>query len=560
MMKLKLKKMTGIVVLAVTFCMSVSLWAVPAPMQNYFNLQGKLKDSSGNALHGYYWFKFKLYEVHDVNDQTKDREIAESIPPKPYLVRNGLGNIPVPFSSNYFLGDARNLEVYVSINQNGPWDLLKPRIRLRPNPYAFYAKKAGYAETTGSSGPDMDWEITGNDMYSKVSGNIGIGTTSPVTPIHVKKATPSILLEESDQGDKRWHIAGFNRGMVISESGIGDRLYIKEGGKVGIGTTNPSNARLEVHAIGDPNENDHSIYANNPGNGTKGILGFRSGSDPIAAGVYGENSHQYLGTLGGWNDVLGHCGVYGHAGDGKENYGGIGLDTIGVFGHSATGYAGYFQGKVGINGELRCNNNNGVQTVRLMPHAWGQGCQLDLKDSSGVTTHQFTGSGSTYQLFNSSGIGTIVFNGETGRTKTKILEILGADLAEKFPVSEEVKPGMVVAIDPDNPGQLRLSRGAYNPCVAGVVSGANGLSVGAILGNLPGEENAPPIALSGRVWVNCDASRQSIKPGDLLTTSDTPGHAMKATDREKTYGAVIGKAMTPLESGNGLVLVLVNLQ
>jgi hypothetical protein len=45
-----------------------------------------------------------------------------------------------------------------------------------------------------------------------------------------------------------------------------------------------------------------------------------------------------------------------------------------------------------------------------------------------------------------------------------------------------------------------------------------------------------------------------------LTTSSVPGHAMKATDRERSFGAVIGKAMSPLEEGQGLVLVLVGLQ
>jgi hypothetical protein len=62
------------------------------------------------------------------------------------------------------------------------------------------------------------------------------------------------------------------------------------------------------------------------------------------------------------------------------------------------------------------------------------------------------------------------------------------------------------------------------------------------------------------VWCYCDAATQAIQPGDLLTTSDTPGHAMKATDREHSHGAVLGKAMTALNDGErGLVLVLVNL-
>jgi hypothetical protein len=57
----------------------------------------------------------------------------------------------------------------------------------------------------------------------------------------------------------------------------------------------------------------------------------------------------------------------------------------------------------------------------------------------------------------------------------------------------------------------------------------------------------------------CDASFGAIAPGDLLTSSDTPGHAMKASDHERSHGCVIGKAMTGLEEGRGLVLVLVNL-
>ncbi len=147
-----------------------------------------------------------------------------------------------------------------------------------------------------------------------------------------------------------------------------------------------------------------------------------------------------------------------------------------------------------------------------------------------------------------------------GITRTDVLQITGADLAEKFPVSERIEPGMVVAIDPENPGKLCLARGAYNRCVAGVVSGANDFAAGAVLGNLPGCENAPPVALSGRVYVRCDASIASIQPGDLLTTSDTQGHAMKAVDSARAQGAVLGKAMTALKKGKGLVLVLVSLQ
>ena len=61
--------------------------------------------------------------------------------------------------------------------------------------------------------------------------------------------------------------------------------------------------------------------------------------------------------------------------------------------------------------------------------------------------------------------------------------------------------------------------------------------------------------------VRCDADANGpIEAGDMLTTSDTAGHAMKVTDYGLANGAVIGKAMSSLEAGKGLVLVLVSLK
>ena len=68
------------------------------------------------------------------------------------------------------------------------------------------------------------------------------------------------------------------------------------------------------------------------------------------------------------------------------------------------------------------------------------------------------------------------------------------------------------------------------------------------------------VALSGRVYVKADATQGSIRPGDLLTTSERAGHAMKVTDPTRSQGAILGKAMSALTDGTGLVLVLVSLQ
>ena len=120
---------------------------------------------------------------------------------------------------------------------------------------------------------------------------------------------------------------------------------------------------------------------------------------------------------------------------------------------------------------------------------------------------------------------------------------------------------MVVSIDPERAGQLRVSSQAYDRTVAGVISGAGGVNPGILLTQIgPESEREYPVALTGRVYAWADATTSAIKPGDLLTTSDKPGHAMKVTDYTGAQGATIGKAMSPLDEGRGLVLVLVALQ
>ena len=155
---------------------------------------------------------------------------------------------------------------------------------------------------------------------------------------------------------------------------------------------------------------------------------------------------------------------------------------------------------------------------------------------------------------------------ENGTTSLQVLEINGgSDLSESFDINAQAKiepeAGMVVCIDAENPGELIVCDQAYDFTVAGAVSGAGGVKPGMVMGQkgsiASGEH---PVALTGRVYVNVDARYGAIQPGDLLTTSNTPGHAMKVTNTTQAQGAILGKAMTSLESGQGLVLVLVTLQ
>ncbi|MBK8000468.1 MAG: hypothetical protein IPK15_17550 [Verrucomicrobia bacterium] len=97
-------------------------------------------------------------------------------------------------------------------------------------------------------------------------------------------------------------------------------------------------------------------------------------------------------------------------------------------------------------------------------------------------------------------------------------------------MKEEIEKGSVVVIDDEHAGRLKLSTRAYDTQVAGIVSGANGINAGIALQQEGVLDQGQNVALTGRVYVKADASYGAIKPGDLLTTSDTPGHAMKVSD------------------------------
>jgi hypothetical protein len=139
----------------------------------------------------------------------------------------------------------------------------------------------------------------------------------------------------------------------------------------------------------------------------------------------------------------------------------------------------------------------------------------------------------------------------------------GSDLAEPFKITsnkDELPDGSVVVIDEANTGHLKESSQPYDTRVAGILSGANGVHPGIQMqqqGLLEGDRN---VALTGRVYVQADTSNGAIRPGDLLTTSSAPGRAMKVTDHLRAQGAILGKAMSGLSEGNGMVLVLVTLQ
>jgi hypothetical protein len=138
--------------------------------------------------------------------------------------------------------------------------------------------------------------------------------------------------------------------------------------------------------------------------------------------------------------------------------------------------------------------------------------------------------------------------------------LANADCAEDFDVADPtlIEPGTVMVLGEE--GKLKQSQTAYDKKVAGVISGAGTYKPGLILDKQEFSKNRMPIALMGKVYCKVDASHGAIEVGDLLTSSPNPGHAMKADDPFKAFGAVIGKALQEHKQGQGLIPILVCLQ
>ena len=436
----------------------------------------------------------------------------------------------VKFDKQYWLGI-----------QVGNEPELSPRIPLTSVGYSFSSLRADTAKIAMASIPsssDTTWWASEGNVY-RLNGNVGIGTTSPYSGTNVKSLTIDapqypVLALRSNGVNKGTFVAtpaavlltSFGATPITFELNETEKMRIESNGNVGIGTTAPAYP-LDV-----------------------------TGNIRSTAGVIAGTLWTGDGTSGNIRKFNAGIPLHFRSSAGIQEMIINGSGKVGI-GTTLPDY------QLDVDGTIRAKDDV-IAAVTLWTGSGGirkltAGVPLYFRSSAGTQEMTIDGSGNV-------GIGTTSPTSKLhveGTTTTKVLAITGgSDLAEPFEISESqpIPKGALVIIDEENPGQLKLSHQAYDKRVAGVVSGAGGINPGLTLtqeGVMQGGQN---VALSGRVYALATAANGSIKPGDLLTTSEVPGHAMKATEVARSHGTIIGKAMSSLEKGEGLVLVLVNLQ
>jgi hypothetical protein len=269
-----------------------------------------------------------------------------------------------------------------------------------------------------------------------------------------------------------------------------------------------------------------------------------------AAGTPGVSGQSLLGDgVTGLTFADGQAGVSG-VGDQEHAQGVFGQSSLGtgVFGKSASGRAvvGWSNSNYGVTGDSQ--TFAGVRGTSVSGRGT-EGWSTDGPGVYGISQHDIGVQGKGGRL---AGLfeGHVEITGE--------IRMTNADLAEAFDAAGHSEPGAVVVLTES--GAVAMSAREYDKKAIGVVSGAGRYQPGIILDAHQSAGQRTPVAMLGKVYCKVDADAASIEVGDMLTTSNVPGHAMKAVDPSRAFGAVIGKALGPLSEGRGLIPILVVLQ
>ena len=208
--------------------------------------QGVLRDSNGKSVtDGNYSMTFRLYTVETGGSNAWSET-------QTVTVKNGVYSVVLGNQKTLSLLDY-NDTYYLAIVMDGTE--MSPRMEMTLSPYALT-------------------NVQGIDNVFPKSGNVGVNTTSPNYPLTVNG---NFQLQYS--GTSKYHMGCRQNGLNLAETGVADnRLYVQDGGNIGIGTDNPQseldvdgNVRLRgTHLV---YHSEHGVI--DWGNGSSGNLIFR---------------------------------------------------------------------------------------------------------------------------------------------------------------------------------------------------------------------------------------------------------------------------------------------
>lgn len=347
-------------------------------------------------------------------------------------------------------------------------------------------------------------------------------------------------------GDPDWIAVNSSLGTFASTSGIDDITAITTyNGSLVFGTgdsTTPTSAEIYEYTGGPGG-----------GSGTGGTV-FTKISDPTAGRIDSTGSARVdrIGALVVYNGIL-YAGSDNNSATGaiyqfgeSRTWTKLGAETEGTF-ESQAGVAGVLS-MIQYNNDLwvGVNQSASAKMYKFSKNSLQSYALKFISSSDGNFDNigTFSFQSSSQANGNNSNQGQFLISHSLATSA-------GAyDIAEDYMTSDDtLKPGDVVAIDPDKPTayvrRADLSRG-------------DGLRLLGIYSTNPAfrlsqkEQYDPaagsrsvPIALAGRVPVNIDPASEDIKPGDLIAASTKVGYGTKFGGN----GYVIAKALESWQKG-----------
>lgn len=523
----------------------------PQLSQTAFTYQGQLIDASGSA-NGIYDLQFTLYTA-----QTGGEKLGVIVY-EDLVLSNGLFTVQLDFGSA--INSHENwLEVAVRLgNGTDAYTVLSPRQRLTLTPYAILAQ----AEP---------WSLIGVPIGFPDSVDIGAESPETVATDATISSDQGVKSRGSVKGDLTLpdesqaalapqntpnHIAKFDSfGRPLADS-----IMFDNGTNVGVGTTTPTQ-RLDVVGTVQATGFKMPTGASNGYVLTSDASGV--GTWRPAGGIGGSGTPNFIPRFTGAS-MLANSNIYNNGsnvGIGTTSPAAEldvrGSDTVGLFLNrvsSPTFTLAALQVEQGLNtnpnlmglGEaawLRTvSNNQRSPVVKLVKHPQGANNFMEGEDFGGVRRFHISPNGSF---------------------------VAGSDFAEALPAKggkAGYEPGDVLVLSADQPRVVEKAHHPYDAKVAGIYSTRPAVLGAEKDGETRVDPDDIPVAIVGIVPTKVTAENGPIQPGDLLTTSSTPGHAMKASPvlvngfAFYPTGTILGKALEPLEVGTGVIKVLVILR
>jgi hypothetical protein len=529
-----------------------SLWAQPPQA---FNYQAVVRNSSGeiiaNQLVGVRINIRNITVAGTIIYQESHSQSTNAFGLLNLKVGSGTPSIGT-FSTIDWRNNAKFIEVLVDVT-GGTNYVTMGTSELQSVPYALFSKNSA----------DAYWTKSGSNIYYN-EGNLGLGTSSPNRKLEINgnNAESGMRIAWGSTyptvyGDILYNISG---GLMLNSNAGGGgwadisfqtngttKMFIESAGNVGIGTTTPD-SRLVLKSTGSSDVfniisdvDNYLVRLRQTGNNS-GALYLYDGSVNNTILLYGGGNSYINGGNLGIGTSTPSAGLHLKGSDYPASF---------MYLESAAGNDAGFRLYEGTTAKWHIFNNSALGGLQIYNTAVQTVFFANQSGNVGI--------GTTTPASRLDVRGNVTIRDNS--TGTIAVELgTGLDYAEGFNVVDKtnIEPGTVLCIDPENPGNLKISSTAYDSKVAGIVAGANNLGSGISLGTGTHDFN---VALAGRVYCNVDASEQSVEVGDLLTTSSLAGYAMKVVNKEKAQGAILGKAMESLAKGQkGQILVLVTLQ